>query len=318
MIEIAAYHPDSRQSWDQIAGEADNGHFMFKRSYMDYHADRFVDASFVVLNKGRAIGIVPGNDGRNDDQKIWRSHSGLTFGGLMVKPKFNRIKVIEEVYGLLFDALRDRGYDRAQIKPVPWIYQQVPTEGQIYFLNRQGKADCAVEISTTVDLRNTPKASSSREWMDRKAKSAGFYVEESDDFDGFWAVLSGRLEDKYDRRPVHSVDEIKLLAERFPKNIRLFVVRDAKRNVVGGTVMFLTSQVAHTQYLAASETGMVDGALDILIFHLIALYRDQGMRYFDFGISNEQDGMILNSSLAAFKEGFGGRSIIHHKFSFDL
>jgi hypothetical protein len=194
----------------------------------------------------------------------------------------------------------------------------VPAEGEIYFLNRLGQATCTVEISTTIDLLNLPKASSSREWMKRKAHDAGFYVESSDDFEGFWNVLGDRLKQKYDRNPVHSVEEIKLLAGRFPENIGLFVVRDGGRNIVGGTVMFLNSQVAHTQYLAASEDGMGDGALDLLVFHLIDFYQKRGQRYFDFGISNEQNGKVLNSSLATFKEGFGGRSIVHHKFDFDL
>ncbi|MAZ33303.1 MAG: GNAT family N-acetyltransferase [Thalassospira sp.] len=314
MLEITDYCPEFQKPWDEIAEQADNGHFMFKRSYMDYHADRFTDASLVVLSKGRPIGICPAN--RTGEE--WRSHGGLTFGGLCLRPKFNRIKNIESLSESLCDLLSKRGFKRVHVKPVPWIYHKVPAEGEIYFLNRLGQATCTVEISTTIDLLNLPKASSSREWMKRKAHDAGFYVESSDDFEGFWNVLGDRLKQKYDRNPVHSVEEIKFLAGRFPENIGLFVVRDGGRNIVGGTVMFLNSQVAHTQYLAASEDGMGDGALDLLVFYLIDFYQKRGQRYFDFGISNEQNGKVLNSSLATFKEGFGGRSIVHHKFDFDL
>jgi len=33
--------------------------------------------------------------------------------------------------------------------------------------------------------------------------------------------------------------------------------------------------------------------------------------YFDFGISNEQQGRFLNRGLIEQKEGFGGRAVVH-------
>jgi hypothetical protein len=35
------------------------------------------------------------------------------------------------------------------------------------------------------------------------------------------------------------------------------------------------------------------------------------MHYFDFGISNERGGRILNEGLADYKEGFGARAVAH-------
>ncbi|MCC9622548.1 GNAT family N-acetyltransferase [Thalassospira sp. MA62] len=314
MLELVDYCVEHRNCWDDIVDQADNGHFMFKRSYMEYHADRFSDASFVILNKGRPVGVCPGNQVGQE----WQSHGGLTFGGLCLRPKFNRVKNIDDIYGKLKTVLYSRGYKHVHVRPVPWIYHKSPAEGEIYFLNRSAQSSCVIEVSTTIDLKNTLKASSSREWMKRKAISVGFQVESSHDFEGFWDVLAGRLKEKYDQNPVHSVAEIKFLANQFPQNIQLFVVRDTIGDVVGGTVLFLNEHVAHTQYLAASDEGMKDGALDLLIFHLIDSQRNANRQYFDFGISNEQNGKVLNSSLATFKEGFGGRSIIHHKFDFDL
>jgi len=34
-------------------------------------------------------------------------------------------------------------------------------------------------------------------------------------------------------------------------------------------------------------------------------------KWFDFGISTEDDGRFLNEGLAAYKESFGGRSVVH-------
>ena len=42
-----------------------------------------------------------------------------------------------------------------------------------------------------------------------------------------------------------------------------------------------------------------------------------GRRYFDFGISNEDGGRYLNRGLAAQKEGFGGRAVVHDFYEVD-
>ncbi|WP_213786225.1 hypothetical protein [Citrobacter portucalensis] len=52
------------------------------------------------------------------------------------------------------------------------------------------------------------------------------------------------------------------------------------------------------------------GALDGLIDHLVN-NKYGHMRYFDFGMSNEKQGLILNEGLISQKEGFGARTITH-------
>ncbi|OSQ48368.1 GNAT family N-acetyltransferase [Thalassospira alkalitolerans] len=314
MFEFVPYAPELAQQWDEIIDQADNGHFLFKRSYLEYHADRFADSSFVLRQKDRIVGVIPGN--RSDAK--WVSHGGLTFGGVFLSPKLNRIGVLQEIYKQLWDELRVRDITHAFIKPVPWIYHRVPSEGDLYVLNCNGQAECLIEVSTAVDLHASPKPSDLRKRSRKRAVSAGLVVEESNNYEGFWAILSARLSDKYDRNPVHSCDEIKLLKSRFADEIRLFVVRDAEENICGGTVIFETFRVAHAQYISASDQGMEQGALDLLFFTLIDRYRNAGKDYFDFGISTEDNGRVLNESLAAFKEGFGGRSIVHHKFQLKI
>ncbi|MDO4232378.1 MAG: hypothetical protein Q4D19_09610 [Lautropia sp.] len=40
--------PDDKADWDAFVRRSRNGVFLFERSYMDYHADRFADASVIV------------------------------------------------------------------------------------------------------------------------------------------------------------------------------------------------------------------------------------------------------------------------------
>ena len=85
MLEIKRYSKEFETVWNEIIAQASNRHFMIHRNYMDYHADRFEDASFLVLDEDKLVGVIPGNV----RDKIWYSHQGLSFGGLYLLPKYN-------------------------------------------------------------------------------------------------------------------------------------------------------------------------------------------------------------------------------------
>ena len=80
--------------------------------------------------------------------------------------------------------------------------------------------------------------------------------------------------------------------------------------MIAGTLLFEYDNVVHTQYLAANDEARRIGALDLVISEVIERYRSS-KAWLDFGISTENDGMILNEGLISQKEGFGGRTIIY-------
>jgi lipid II:glycine glycyltransferase (peptidoglycan interpeptide bridge formation enzyme) len=135
-------------------------------------------------------------------------------------------------------------------------------------------------------------------------------VAPSDRWPDFWCVLQENLHARHDVRPVHTLDEIRLLASRFPDEIRLFVVGDG-HSVLAGTVIYETATTAHAQYIGSSVAGQQTGALDLLFGWLIDEHYAGCKDWFDFGISTEQGGQVLNEGLLAFKEGFGARAVCY-------
>jgi hypothetical protein len=83
--------------------------------------------------------------------------------------------------------------------------------------------------------------------------------------------------------------------------------------MLAGVVMFETATVAHAQYSAMSDDGRKTGALDGLFSYLIDHYRPR-TRWFDFGISSEQEGQVLNQGLAGQKEEFGGSAVVYDAY----
>ena len=311
-MEIRRYRREDKELWNSFVSKARNATFLFDRNYMDYHADRFDDNSFMFYHKGKLKAVLPANVAGD----TLYSHQGLTYGGLLLDKKAT-VEDVLECFDSLNSWLRENGISKVVYKALPWIYQQYPSEEDLYALTWKCKAQLiSRDIASTIVIDNKLKFAESRKSGIRKALSLNIEVGESNDVDGFWHVLEDNLGNRYNAKPVHTASEMKLLMSRFPNNIKLYV---AKMNgeIVGGTLIYVTSQVVHTQYISASLEGKKHGALDLLFDYIInKVYAN--CRYFDFGKSTEQGGAYLNEPLIFQKEGFGGRGVCYDWYQWEL
>lgn len=311
-MEIRRYRREDKELWNSFVSKARNATFLFDRNYMDYHADRFDDNSFMFYHKGKLKAVLPANVAGD----TLYSHQGLTYGGLLLDKKAT-VEDVLECFDILNSWLRENGISKVVYKALPWIYQQYPSEEDLYALTWKCKAQLiSRNIASTIVIDNKLKFAESRKSGIRKALSLNIEVGESNDVDGFWHVLEDNLGNRYNAKPVHTANEMKLLMSRFPNNIRLYV---AKMNgeIVGGTLIYVTPQVVHTQYISASVEGKKHGALDLLFDYIInKVYAN--CRYFDFGKSTEQGGAYLNEPLIFQKEGFGGRGVCYDWYQWEL
>lgn len=311
-MEIRRYRREDKELWNSFVSKARNATFLFDRNYMDYHADRFDDNSFMFYHKGKLKAVLPANVAGD----TLYSHQGLTYGGLLLDKKAT-VEDVLECFDSLNSWLRENGISKVVYKALPWIYQQYPSEEDLYALTWKCKAQLiSRDIASTIVIDNKLKFAESRKSGIRKALSLNIEVGESNDLDGFWHILEDNLGNRYNAKPVHTASEMKLLMSRFPNNIKLYV---AKMNgeIVGGTLIYVTPQVVHTQYISASVEGKKHGALDLLFDYIInKVYAN--CRYFDFGKSTEQGGAYLNEPLIFQKEGFGGRGVCYDWYQWEL
>jgi len=278
---------------------------MFYREYMDYHSDRFVDHSLVFLDKNENIlGLLPAN---LSDCTLY-SHQGLTFGSVIIDDSVRAENVIE-----MFSAMKEycarNSIEKIIYKCIPYIYHTIPADEDRYALFLNKAYLFRRDISSTIYLGGEIRYSKGRKSTVKKAQKENLKFSKSEDYEGFWQLLEGLLNQKYGRNPAHNVGEIKKLAATFPENIHLYLVHQ-EEDLMAGAVLFNNTNIVHTQYLASSERGKEIGALDYLVDHLII--DSKGIyKYFDFGISNENDGLFLNKGLILQKEGFGARAVVH-------
>lgn len=310
-MQIIRYTPEYKAAWDRFTELSKNGTFLLMRDYMDYHSDRFEDASLLFYQDSRLLALLPAN--RDGDTIV--SHQGLTYGGLLLSRETTAAQVLQ-----LFDELtawfREKGISALVYKPIPYIYHRYPSEEDLYALFRHRAVLQKRLISSVIDLNDPIPFSRIRKRHIRSARQAGMEVRPSGDFRPFWQVLSGRLMEKYGASPVHTLEEMTLLHSHFPDRIRLFEARIGEE-ITGGCVVFVMDDLVHIQYSSATERGMDLGALDLL-FDEVAHSLFPGKRYIDIGTSNEQGGWVMNESLMFRKETCGGRAVVYDTYELDL
>lgn len=311
-MKIVPYSEAYKDSWNAFVQTSKNGLFLFDRNYMDYHKDRFPDASLMAFkDNGDLVAVIPANT----RGKTIQSHGGLTFGGVVSAPDISTTRFLE-AFKSMVDYYRGHGFETLGYKVIPALYHEYPAEEDLYALFLIGAECTKREVTSAIQPARRLPMRKGRKAEVKRAHKLGLTVAESDRWVDFWGILKANLDRKHGLKPVHTVDEIRMLHDRFPSNIRLFTACRGTE-IQAGTVIYESRRVAHTQYIGCTEEGQETGSLDLLITHLVdSVFL--GKAYFDFGISNENQGRFLNRGLIEFKEGFGARSITHATYSIDL
>ena len=309
---VHLYTPDCQADWDAFAANAKNTHFFFRRGYMEYHKDRFEDCSLMIYDdKERLVALLPAT--KDGDACV--SHGGLTFGGFLVNERMTAGLMLN-VFRCVMDFLREMGFREWIYKCVPYIYHRYPAEEDRYALFRNGAELFRRDVSTAICLPEKYGYETRRKRAVKKGINCGIEAKRSEAFDEYIAMANDVLGNYHGAKAVHTGAELRMLAERFPENIKLYV-GEKDGEMLAGTVVFENGQTVHTQYLANSDEGRKCGALDVVIDHLLnEVYADR--TYFDFGISNEDEGKFLNEGLIAQKEGFGARAVVHDFYRIGL
>jgi hypothetical protein len=311
-MRIQVYSPADKELWDDFVRQSKNGTFLLLRDYMDYHQDRFEDSSLLVWdNKERLIALLPANR----EGQTFVSHGGLTFGGF-ITDRSMKVPTMLELFECTRTFLVNNAFTQFDYKTVPHIYHLLPAEEDLYALFLCNAHLVRRGVLTVVAHGQRPAFQERRARRVKRAQAHGITSRASEDWATYWDILTQVLVAVHGTQPVHTVQEIQMLHSRFPKNIKLFAAyRDSE--LLAGVVIYESALVAHTQYIAANQRARDTGALDHLFHFLLEdVYKDKA--YFDFGTSDENNGLCLKQGLIEQKEGFGARAVMHDHYTIRL
>lgn len=315
-VRVRPFEAGDEERWDTFCAQASPATFLHSRRFLSYHGERFRDRSLMVFDdKDRLVGLLPAALDPGDERLV-ASHPGSTYGGFVHLGGLGG-EAMMEAFAAAARHYAAAGADRLLYKPVPYFYHRGPAQDDLHALFRLGAKRVRCDLSSTIDLDFRRPPSSRRKRSLAKATAAGVTVAEGlGRIEALWVVIADNLARRHGAAPVHRLEEMRLLAERFPDSIRC-VAAALEGSVVAGVILFDTPVARHAQYIAASEAGYAVCALDLVFEHCIGGARAAGHRWFDFGISNERDGR-LNSGLYRFKSEFGGGGAVHEQYELAL
>ena len=297
---IRPYQESDYELWNTFVSAAKNATFLFHRDFMEYHKERFEDFSLLVFDKVKLVAVLPAN---RVDNKVY-SHQGLTYGGLVYASKL-KIEKIEVILDLLFDFFKSKRIEHFYLHPIPSFYLGQGNAAIDFFLMKKGAQLYRKEMNMVAHLHQEIPISKSKLKHFRRTELLGLRVVEETNFQPFWEkILEPRLAEKYDTKPVHSLAEIQLLHERFPKNIKQFSAY-LEDKIVAGITIFEFENGVKSQYGATSKKGEKYRALDFLFISLLDVFQKRGKHFFDMGIVNDSGEKGFHSGLLQQKEELG-------------
>ena len=316
---LQAYTPGLAERWDRFVTASWNGTLLHTRRFLSYHRDRFEDHSLVVTDTtaDRIVGVFPAaRDPR--DPAVVASHPGATYGGLVRDARLSGEGAVA-LFSMLRDTYRARGFERLRYRAIPRVFQRKTAEDDLYALFRLGARRDRCDLGAVVDLGpeglERPRIRAETSLRARTELARGNTL-----LPAYWPVLEASLAARHAAKPVHTLDEIRHLADLFPTQIECICQTDrATGEVLAGVVVFkVIEQTWHTQYIGASAHGHEIDATKLLFVELVKLAFAEGATALSFGISTEQGGAVLNTGLFTFKSRLGGGGMVHESYELDL
>ncbi len=307
---VQKYHENDYEKWNAFIAQAKNATFLFHRDFMEYHKDRFEDYSLIVLNDEKWVGVLPANV---VDNQVF-SHQGLTFGGLVCLEDV-KVELIETVFESILTFFKENKMNNFILKPILDFYQSRVSNELNYFLFQNKASLMKRSMNLVIDYSKPLRISKSKLKHYRRVSKLGISIEEAVDCNLFWnQILIPRLEEKYQTKPVHSLEEINQLKTSFPENIKQFNAY-YEGEIVAGITLFISKKVVKSQYGATSLKGESVRVLDFLFIKLINEYSFE-YSFFDMGIVD--DGDFYNKGLLKQKEELGCSVYLQDVFKIEL
>ncbi len=327
--QILNYKEEYEEKWDDfVMNSSVNGTFLQTRRFLNYHpVDRFVDFSLLVLDKkGNMAAVCPGCIQYENNKKVFFSHKGSTFGGIVIGNKAYSAEKVIEIIEYVESFLKANAFSKIVYKITPSIFCSESAdllEYALYYENYKEEKELNLQIEfATYKEDIMDNFSQMKRRNIRKCEKAGLQLrtlKTREEIEYFHKILSVNLE-KYFLEPVHSVSELLLLKNEVLKEECEFFGIFMGNDLIAGALMFYfhNVKVAHAQYLCALLDYNKLSPLTYMYYQLIIEMKSRGFQKLSWGIASEHGGKVLNMGLIQNKEAFGSKHSINRVYFKEL
>lgn len=313
--QIVKFQKEHEEEWDRfIYYESCNGTFLQTRKFLGYHAEgKYLDHSLLFYRKNKLVAVCPACELYEEGEKIFSSHSGSTYGGIIISSNILRTEKVLDLIEELELYLQQHGFTKCVLKQTNSLLMPEPTELLEYCLYYKGYREYK-ELNLYIDFQHyhcedvIENFSKLRKRLVKKCIASGMDIRElsgEKDIQRFHDILSDNLQ-KYNLKPYHTVADLLDLKERFPDNIEFWgCIYHNQIAAVSMVFLFEKGKCAHTQYLAADSQYQELSPMTYIYYKMIDIYKDRDIRCLSWGITTEHLGFEINKNLTNTKEEYG-------------
>ena len=315
MFIFEKYTNDKEEVWDKFIDEKSiNGTFLQSRRFFNYHpSERFQDESLIIYNEKRnIIALCPACLIEEDGKKIFYSHKGSTFGGIIIDKKRYCAKYVIPLVKELKEFLKDN-YDEVFLKMTSDILSKTNMDLFQFAFQYAGFNEIK-ELSTYIDFMTygddiLKKFAQGKRTNIHNCEKAGLItrsLKTSEEITKFYELLCENLK-KYDTTPVHTLDELFDFINDRLKNECEFFGTFLENKMIAGSMMFYfdNAGTAHTQYLAADQEYNKLSPMSFMYYSMIVEMKKRGYQKLSWGTVTEDMGNYVNMGLLTSKEDYG-------------
>lgn len=313
-ILLTRFNESLEEVWDDfVYTKAKNATFLHSRKFYNHnYLNKADDCSLIFLKKNKIIALLPATLIEVPGEKVLYSHQRSTYGSFVFSNEIS-ISDLDEVVCMTIEYAKNELITQIVVRPTFGIYHKTLAQEIDYLLWKNGfiikcrELELGIDLSTEIDSLYNDSTKRSI----KKSLKAGVIVQESEDIQGYWGVLTKNLAAKYGKSPVHSIDDIKRLQTLVgQERIRLFTA-SLDGVIIAGILTFVANRrVLHAQYIASDHAFQDFRPLNAVIDFIVKKAKEEQFAYFNLGMVTEPGGHELNEGLCRFKEGFGARGVL--------
>lgn len=316
-IDIEHFTKAKEREWDSfIREESCNATFLQTRNFLNYHPEgKYEDCSLLFYRKGRLVGVCPASITFEDGTKVFSSHPGSTYGGIIVSKEMLRMERMMALMDSFEEYLEDNGFNKCILKQNNPLMDTTQMDLLEFCLFYRGFHEYK-ELNIYIDFEDynlssiTSNYSKMKRRQIKKCNELGMELRKLSgiaDMHEFIRILSANLM-KYGLKPYHSAEDLVELKGRFPSEIEVWGALYENR-LIAETMVFLFENVrcAHTHYLASDPEYNSMNPMTFIYSSMIERYANEGYRTLSWGITTEHLGKAINRNLTNTKEEFGSK-----------
>lgn len=318
---IVKYTASYEKIWDKFIEEYSiNGTFLQQRRFLNYHGNKFRDASLLFYLDGKLEAVCPACEEIIEGEKVFYSHKGSTYGGFVITSAiYNIEKILQLLEG--FEAyLRENEYKKCILKPTMKLLSEQNMEllDYAFYYNKYREYK---ELNLYIDYSQYSEEildnlSHMKQRLVKRCIKSGMILQEivtNEEIKKFYNILEKNLQ-KFNTRPVHTYEELlDLYYHRLTKEIKFYGAY-LNGELLAGTMVFLFEKqgCVHTQYLAANPQYNKLSPMSFVYYSVAKLYKELGYKALSWGITTEHLGTEINIGLTNNKEAYGSRFVVNH------